>query len=148
MKNNKTLFWVLGGVVAVGAVGFILWNNFRKKAEEKTKAIEDKTATNPALPDVGGLLGIGQSIGKALTEWRDYQVVTKGSNLNIRDGVGDDRPIVGKLNNGQIVKARAINEALYKGVMEWKGDKWYEVSLDGGKTIKGRVNAKYLKFVK
>jgi len=158
MKNNKTLLWVGGAVLVVGAVGFIFWNKFRRKAEEKLAKQQDQTPEKeitptlppiPPLPNLGGLFGIGQTVGQALGEWKDYQTVTQSTKLNIRKGAGTNTAIVGSLNKGQIVKARGFDpNSTDKKVPMADGLNWFQVSLDGGKTVKGYVASKYLKLVK
>lgn len=136
---NKNTIWIGIGVLAVGAVGFLAYRNFIKKAEEKLKdqqkTPEDKKSDVevPAPPTLGGLLGIGQTLNNFLSNWNNYSVNTVSSSLNVRDTPATTGKVIGKFAKGATIKAKPSKT---------KG--WFEVTEDG-KTVKGYVSADFLK---
>jgi hypothetical protein len=143
MKKGNTLL-IVGGVLAIGAVGFFLYKRFMKKAEEnldKTlKAPEEPTPQTseekpqlPVLP-VGGVLGgIGTWLTPYLTTYNPYTVNTVSSSLYIRETPDAKGKILGKYAKGAVINAKPSKT---------KG--WFEVT-DDGKTVKGYVSSVYLK---
>ena len=136
---NKNAIWIGIGVLAVGAVGFLAYKKFVKKAEEKLKdqqqAPPDKVSdvVVPAPPTLGGLLGIGQTLNNFLSNWNNYTVNTASSSLNVRDTPATTGKVIGKFAKGATIKAKPSKT---------KG--WFEVTEDG-KTVKGYVSADFLK---
>ena len=136
---NKNAIWIGVGLLAVGAVGFLAYKKFVKKAEEKLKdqqqAPPDKVSdvVVPAPPTLGGLLGIGQTLNNFLSNWNNYTVNTASSSLNVRDTPATTGKVIGKFAKGATIKAKPSKT---------KG--WFEVTEDG-KTVKGYVSADFLK---
>ena len=136
---NKNAIWIGVGLLAVGAVGFLAYKKFVKKAEEKLKdqqqAPPDKVSDVevPAPPTLGGLLGIGQTLNNFLSNWNNYTVNTASSSLNVRDTPATTGKVIGKFAKGATIKAKPSKT---------KG--WFEVTEDG-KTVKGYVSADFLK---
>jgi len=144
MKKGNTL-WIVGGVLAIGAVGFFLYKKFMTKAEEKL----DKTLKAPEVPTpqtseekpemprvqpVGNLLGgIGAWLSPYLTTYNPYTVNTVSSSLYIRETPDAKGKVIGKYAKGTVVQAKPSKT---------KG--WFEVT-DDGKTVKGYVSSVYLK---
>lgn len=144
MKNNKTLIAVIGGLALLG-VGYFLLRKFSKKGEMKADEIrqqgQDPIIDQPAdstpvqLPTTTGSAwtNIGNAITNFLSNYQDYEVVTKTSSLNVRQRPDAQSKIIGSLTKGSTVRAKA------SGV---KG--WFAVS-DNDKDIKGYVSQTYLK---
>ena len=136
MKKGNTL-WIVGGVLAIGAVGFFLYKKFMTKAEEKL----DKTLKAPEVPTpqtseekpqlpvqpVGNLLGgIGAWLSPYLTTYNPYTVNTVSSSLYIRETPDAKGKVIGKYAKGTVLQAKPSTT---------KG--WFEV--------KGYVSSVYLK---
>lgn len=137
--KNKNAIWIGIGVLAVGAVGFLAYKKFVKKAEEKLKDQQKKPTDSvsgvevPAPPTLGGLIGIGQTLNNFLSSWNNYTVNTVSSSLNLRDTPATTGKVIGKYPKGTTIKAKPSKT---------KG--WFEVTEDG-KTVKGYVSADFLK---
>lgn len=141
--KNKNVLWIGLGVVALGAVAFIAYKKFTKKAEEKLKKVTDNPPTQggndgggvtvPEPPTLGGLIGIGQKLNSFLSNWNNYLVNTASSSLNVRDTPATTGKVIAKYPKGAIIKAKPSKT---------KG--WFEVT-DDGKTVKGYVSADFLK---
>lgn len=155
MKGNKTLPIIL---IAAGVVGVAVYmfRKYRKKAEAQvddivTAGAQVPVTTVPGIdtpPSGGGIFGIGSAISNFLANWNSYRVVTQGGDLMVREKPGTDKKIVAKVKNGAIVSARGFgNPAMPKEVQKANGFSWFEVSLDGGKTIKGYAASNFLKAV-
>ncbi len=141
MKNKNTL-WIVGGAVAVAAIGFFLYKKFVAKAEGKVDNIqspEKPTETpevkpQPQLPILGGpLANIGAWLSPYLTTYNPYTVNTVSSSLYIRETPDAKGKVIGKYAKGTVVQAKPSKT---------KG--WFEVT-DDGKTVKGYVSSVYLK---
>jgi uncharacterized protein YgiM (DUF1202 family) len=143
MKNNKTIWWIVGGVAVLGA-GYLILRKFTKKGEKKSEEIrqsgaEEPVELNPPTPPVltgNPLLDIGNTISNFLSNYQDYVVSTQTSSLNLRSNPDGASKVVGSLKKGSIVRAKA------SGV---KG--WFAVS-DNDKDIKGYVSSTFLKAKK
>lgn len=141
MKNKNTL-WIVGGAVAVAAIGFFLLKKFTAKAEGKVDEIqspEKPTETpevkpQPQLPILGDpLANIGAMVTNFLTTYNPYTVNTISSSLYLRETPDAKGKIIGKYAKGTVITAKASGT---------KG--WFAVTEDG-KNIKGYVSATYLK---
>lgn len=141
---KKNYIYIIGGIGLALATGFFLYRRFvsPKKAEgiAPQEPISDldsnvvTTTTTQIGSTIGDTLsGTAQGVFAFLTNYNDYQVVTKSSALNVRDKADAKGKVVGSLPKGSKIKAKA------SGVSGW-----FDVSKDGILRF-GYVSAQFLK---
>lgn len=143
MKKENTLIVILGGVAALG-LSYFLYRRFTKKGEQRADEIRQQgqqaneppsTATPTILPTPTGnpLTDIAGTLGNFLSNYQTYTVVTKTSNLLLRDKPDAQGKVIGSFRKGSTVRAKASGT---------KG--WFAVS-DNDKDVKGYVSQAFLK---
>lgn len=118
MKKN-TIIWIVIGVVALAAIPVVVMANRRRKDETPEKKQGKKSSVtagptekiteqeyNAPIKTGNPLFDIGQSVSTAVKDLRDYVVVTKGSDLNVREKPSATSEKIGSVANGTVVKAK------------------------------------------
>ena len=144
MKKNT--LYILGGLAVAYIAGVFIFKRFSKgkklDQDVSPELIEglDENQVSRTISQVGpttasSVGGTANSIFGFLTNYNDYQVITKTTPLNVRVNPDSKSKIIGTLPKGSKIKGKA------SGV---KG--WFDVSKDG-KTNYGYVSAEFLKAV-
>jgi uncharacterized protein YgiM (DUF1202 family) len=145
MNNKKTIWWIVGGVAAVG-VGLLLLRRFTKKGQAKADEIRQQGAAAPIdvitpspVPVIrtgNPITDLGSAVSNFLSNYQNYVVATQTSNLNVRSKPDASSKVIGSLKKGSTVRAKASGT---------KG--WFAIS-DNDSDIKGYVSAQFLKAKK
>jgi uncharacterized protein YgiM (DUF1202 family) len=136
MKNNTALI-VVGVIVLLAVPVVVMAARRRKKSSvsagspEKQTQAEFEADRAKATPLPGPLGGIGAAVTAFLATLPTYQVVTQGSELNIRKEPNTTSEIIGKLKNGEKVKGSVPKNG------------WIQVA----KGKQGFVSARFMKKV-
>ena len=125
--KKSTIIWIVVGVVALAAVPVVVMaargrrkditpdkkpgkkasvsaGPTEKQTEEEFE--RDRAAANKPVLTGNPLFDIGQTVAAAVKDARDYVVVTKGSDLNVREKPSATSEKIGSVANGTVVKAK------------------------------------------